>query len=86
MRDLERAKLLRQWIVHAKTRHMMVRTYEIFDHERFMVAHRVKMLPIFMRIRMKFRKRILGQGRPIEMRIRKQVRNVQSVMFGSCIR
>ena len=60
MRDLERAKLMRAWIVRAKLRHMVVRAFQLFDHERFMIMHRVKMLPIFMRIRTKFRKRIKG--------------------------
>ena len=86
MRDLERAKLMKAWIVQATLRHMIVRTFQIFDHERFMRVHRIKMLPIFMRIRTKFRKRIFGYGKPYEVRERKQIRDVQTVAFGSLLR
>jgi len=86
MKEMEMARILKVWIVHSILRHIMIRTYEIFDHERFMKEHRVKMLPIFIRIKSRFRKRVFGYGKPYEVRIRKQVRDVQSIMFGTCLR
>jgi len=71
LKDKQEAKQFKKWIILATMRHWIVRLFEIFDHERFMIAHRRRMLPIFLRIRTKFRKRVLVYGRPYELRLRK---------------
>ena len=86
IRDLERAKLMREWIILATARHWVLRIYEIFDHERFMIAHRMRMFPVFLRIRTKMRKRIFGYGKPYEVRERKYVRDSLTFAFGNVLR
>ena len=86
IRDLERAKQMREWIIMATLRHWVVRIYEIFDHERFLIAHRMRMFPVFLRIRTKMRKRIFAYGKPYEVRERKYVRDSISTMFGNTLR
>ena len=86
IRDLERAKLMREWIILATLRHWVLRIYEIFDHERFMIAHRMRMFPVFLRIRTKMRKRIFAYGKPYEVRERKYVRDSIGFAFGNVLR
>ena len=51
-----------------------------------MVMHRVKMLPIYMRIRTKFRKRIYMYGKKYEDRTRKHVRSSTIAIMAGCVR
>ena len=77
---------MRSWIVLAKLRYMIVRLYEIFSRETFMIQHQKKMIPIYANIRLKFRRSILRRGKKFKTRTKKQIRNVQNVLMGTCIR
>ena len=78
---------MKEWITLATARFWMQRIFEIFDHERFMIAHRRKMFPVFLRIRTKFRRRILRFGKnSYEVRQRKYIRDSITTGFGNMLR
>lgn len=77
---------MHRWLVMSKLRFYVQRTFERFDRERFMIAHRKKMIPIFMRIRTKLRKRVTLYGKTYKERERKYVRDSTACIFGGCVR
>ena len=81
--DLSRR--LRLWIVHAKLQEILTTMWQRFDRERFMIVHRAKMFPIYLRIKSKFRKRILKFGKTYEQRTRKNIRfSTMAIQAGCC--
>ena len=60
--------------------------FEVFDRERFLVAHRQKMLPIILRIRLRIRRNILHYGPTYPERLRKHVRDSNVAIMAGCLR
>ena len=87
IKEVQRARMVRAWIVHAAVRRTVQRVFEVFDRERFMIAHRKKMMPIIFRIRRRLRKRVLQYGGPLEERLRRRdVRGSNAALMAGCLR
>ena len=86
IKQIQRQKQMRRWLVLMMLRHYIQRTFERFDRERFIIMHRKKMIPIFMRIRTKLRKRVLLYGDNYVDRERKYVKDSTICIFGGCAR
>ena len=86
MKEIERAKQMKQWLVMMALDHHMKRSFQIFDRERFIVANRKKMMPIFFMIKMRMRKRVRLYGDTVEKRQQRHFRLATQSMMGGCIR
>ena len=86
LQQVQRRKQMRRWLVMSKLRFYVQRTFERFDRERYMIAHRKKMIPIFIRIKTKLRKRVLLYGKDHKERQRKYIKDSTACIFGGCVR
>ena len=84
--DVQRSRMLAQWVLRERVHFIISRVFQVFDHERFMIVHRVKMMTIALRIRLKFRKRVLAYGKTYEQREQKHIKYSTAAMFAGCLR
>ena len=63
---------------------MVNRMWGKFERELFMIEHRRKMLPIVLRIKVRFRKRLTRMGPTFEGRLRKEIRNSSMAIASTC--
>ena len=77
---------MKQWLVLMALNHHMTRTFQIFDRERFIVANRKKMMPVFFMIKMRIKKRVRLYGDTVEKRLGRHLRLATQSMMGGCLR
>lgn len=74
LKEVEKRRMVRQWLTIMELRNRLVRTFQVFDRERFLIARRAKMLPIYLHIKVRLRKQVLHFGPKYPLREQRYVK------------